>query len=91
LSELVTGAAAVKASVIFVLVLAAMPLATTSPANAIACKVLCGKYRNAATCFDDCDRRERREVEFRKRDRQARANDLNIPALSSKLGTESVG
>ena len=34
---------------------------------------------------------ERREVEFRKRDRQARANDLNIPALSSKLGTENVG
>jgi hypothetical protein len=34
---------------------------------------------------------ERREVEFRKKDRHERANDLNIPAVSSKLGTENVG
>ena len=34
---------------------------------------------------------ERRKVEFRKKDRQARANELNLPALSSKLGAENVG
>jgi hypothetical protein len=33
---------------------------------------------------------ERREVEFRKKDRQARANELNLPALSLKLGIENV-
>ena len=34
---------------------------------------------------------ERREVEFRREDRQARAKELNIFALSSKLGADDAG
>ena len=33
---------------------------------------------------------ERREIEFRKKDRQERAAELDILALSSKLGTDHV-
>jgi diphthamide biosynthesis methyltransferase len=33
---------------------------------------------------------ERREIEFRKKDRQERAAELDILALSSKFGTDNV-
>ena len=50
------------AKALVITTLTAMSLVATDSANAMACKAWCGKYRNAATCYDDCDRRAQPDV-----------------------------
>ena len=48
------------------------------------------RYRFMRAAEKEMAKFERREIEFRKKDRRERAAELGILALSSKLGTDNV-